>query len=228
MGNTIYNRRRRSNPTLHQDAGATYTEVIKKKKIIASGKFLRLKRIIYDDHKKIQREWETCERKSRVQGQSIDGVGVVAILKKSGVENRIILVSQYRPPLEKHCIEFPAGNLEIDAITGIAETAEEAALRELEEETGYKGKVIHTTMQMFHDPGASSACSKIVWIEINEDDPDFKGKQHFDVGEHLEVILFPLKNLFGTLNGLINNGFEVDALLYSFAYGLYSATQNYV
>jgi len=83
-------------------------------------------------------------------------------------------------------------------------------------------------MQMFHDPGGSSACSKIVWIEINEDEPNHKSEQHFDVGEYLEVQIFPLKNLFGTLNGLINKGFEVDALLYSFAFGLYSAAQNYV
>lgn len=43
-----------------------------------------------------------------------------------------VLVSQFRPPLEKVCLELPAG------IVDGAEKAEDAAVRELHEETGFR------------------------------------------------------------------------------------------
>ena len=51
---------------------------------------------------------------------------------------------QYRPPIDKVIIEFPAGL--IDA----GETAEEAAVRELKEETGYVGVASQTSTIMFN------------------------------------------------------------------------------
>lgn len=56
----------------------------------------------------------------------------------------VILQKQYRPPIDKITIEVPAGL--IDA----GETAEEAAVRELKEETGYVGKVTESTPVMFN------------------------------------------------------------------------------
>jgi ADP-ribose pyrophosphatase len=46
------------------------------------------------------------------------------------------LQKQFRPPVDKVCIEVPAGL--IDA----GETPEQCALRELKEETGYVGAVV--------------------------------------------------------------------------------------
>lgn len=48
-------------------------------------------------------------------------------------EGKLILVKQYRKAIEKISYEIPAGKLEV----GEAGSEEEAALRELEEETGY-------------------------------------------------------------------------------------------
>lgn len=63
-------------------------------------------------------------------------------LKRIGPD--IVLQKQYRPPLDKVVIEVPAGL--IDA----GETAEQAAVRELEEETGYIGVVGQTSSIMFN------------------------------------------------------------------------------
>lgn len=70
----------------------------------------------------------------------------MAILQRpssiSGPE--IVLQKQYRPPIDKITIEVPAGLIDE------GETVEEAAVRELREETGYVGVVSETTPTMFN------------------------------------------------------------------------------
>lgn len=74
-------------------------------------------------------------RPTRPSNSSIDAVGIVAILEKpSGPE--LLLQKQYRPPIDKICIEVPAG------LVDEGEDAETCALRELREESGYVGEVI--------------------------------------------------------------------------------------
>ncbi|MGT2911681.1 NUDIX hydrolase [Streptococcus cameli] len=58
--------------------------------------------------------------------------GAVCVLALTP-EGKIILVKQYRKAIEKISYEIPAGKLEV----GEAGSEEAAALRELEEETGY-------------------------------------------------------------------------------------------
>lgn len=55
-----------------------------------------------------------------------------------------MLQKQYRPPIDKIVIEVPAGLIDE------GETAEQAAVRELKEETGYVGQVTETTPLMFN------------------------------------------------------------------------------
>ena len=56
----------------------------------------------------------------------------------------VVLQKQYRPPLDKVVIEIPAGLIDE------GETAEQAAIRELKEETGYVGKVLEVSPVMFN------------------------------------------------------------------------------
>lgn len=83
------------------------------------------------------RTWESAERSTRPENSTIDGVGIVAILEKpSGPE--LLLQKQFRPPINKVVIEVPAG------LVDEGESAEESAVRELREETGYVGVVAGT------------------------------------------------------------------------------------
>lgn len=86
---------------------------------LCNGKWLRLKR---------RGRWEYAERTN-------PGGGVIIIAVTP--EGRVLFVEQYRPAIECMTIEMPAG-LVGDAASHADESAVDAALRELEEETGYR------------------------------------------------------------------------------------------
>lgn len=88
--------------------------------------------------------WEFVER--------THGRGVVAVIAKTS-EDKILFVEQFRVPVAKSVIEFPAG-ITADGASHAHETDEEAARRELLEETGY-----HAEELEFVGKGPSSAAS---------------------------------------------------------------------
>jgi len=65
-------------------------------------------------------------------------------------DGRIILIKQYRVPIEKWIYELPAGVIEK------GETPEECARRELIEEAGYKAKELTKLFEMYLAPGYST------------------------------------------------------------------------
>jgi len=72
--------------------------------------------------------------------------GAVAIIPITN-EGKIVLVEQYRKPLERSIIEIPAGKLEK------GEKPEYTAIRELEEETGYGSKNFTFVQSFATSPG---------------------------------------------------------------------------
>ena len=65
----------------------------------------------------------------------------------------VLLVEQYRVPLGRNCLELPAG-LVGDDVEG--EAAEAAAIRELEEETGYRARSMTDLGLYYSSPGMVS------------------------------------------------------------------------
>jgi ADP-ribose pyrophosphatase len=65
-------------------------------------------------------------------------------------EGEVILVEQYRVPLGRNCLELPAGLIG-DETEG--EAIEGAAIRELEEETGYRASHMTDLGTYFSSPG---------------------------------------------------------------------------
>ena len=70
-------------------------------------------------------------------------------------DGHVLLVEQFRVPLDRVCIELPAGLIGDDD-GGEDESAETAAGRELEEETGYRAANIETIGEFWSSPGMVS------------------------------------------------------------------------
>ncbi|KAG4443514.1 hypothetical protein IFR05_000987 [Cadophora sp. M221] len=185
----------------------------------SKAKWVRTILTTYTDPLGTTRTWEHAERPTRPKGCDIDAVGMVAILEKeSGPE--LLLQRQYRPPLDKVCIEIPAG------LVDAGETAEQAAVRELKEETGYVGVVSETSPVMFSDPGFCTTNMRIVHVTVDMSKPENKNPQpELEGGEFIECFTVPLKDLFAECKNLEKEGYAIDARVATIAEGIEIARQ---
>ncbi|MDY7097565.1 MAG: NUDIX hydrolase [Pseudomonadota bacterium] len=99
---------------------------------------------------KTRGRWEYVGR-----ARGIRAAAILAIDEDDDGTRYIILVSQYRVPLSRFCLEIPAGLVgDDDGAQG--EHASEAAARELEEETGYQANSIEVLGEFYSSPGMVS------------------------------------------------------------------------
>lgn len=119
-------------------------------------------------------------------------IAIVPILKKSSGPE-ILLLKQFRPCIEGISIEIPTGSL------GPNETVNQCAERELFKETGYIGKVIHSSPKMALSPGFCDIHLKLVSMSIDMNDhrnqfPQSKPENSEPVelltGKHKHIFIF--------------------------------------
>ena len=94
------------------------------------------------------------------------------------------MVKQYRPAVQLVTTEIPAGILEK------GEDPKDAALRELEEETGYRAEKIEKICEFYSSPGITAGKFYLFYAENLK-----KTHQHLDEDEFLEVERVPLKDI---------------------------------
>ncbi len=109
--------------------------------------------------------------------------GAVAICAVTP-ENEVILVKQYRKPLEQTLLEIPAGKLEP------GEDRKEAAMRELEEETGYQTDRLDLIGEVYGTPGFANEKISIYFTDSLQ-----KGTVHLDEDEFVEKIYFSMADV---------------------------------
>ncbi|KAL7620940.1 ADP-ribose diphosphatase [Parahypoxylon ruwenzoriense] len=174
----------------------------------------KLVKLTYNDSKSKTRTWESAERTTRPKNCDIDGVGIFAILEKpTGPE--IVLQKQYRAPIDKVTIEVPAGLIDE------GETVEEAAIRELKEETGYVAKASETSPMMFNDPGFCNTNLRMVHVTVDMSLPENQSLQpELEEDEFIEVFLVPLASLYEECKRLEAEGYAIDARVGTFAEGI--------
>jgi ADP-ribose pyrophosphatase len=112
-------------------------------------------------------------------------------------DNKMILTKQYRHPLRKLIYDLPAGGIED------GETPEQAALRELEEETGYTAERLEWIGRFNWNPSKMSGTVEIFFTK------SLKFKGSFNVAEIANVELMN----FGEILERVSKGELVDSAL---------------
>ncbi|KAI0004773.1 NUDIX hydrolase domain-like protein [Xylariaceae sp. FL0662B] len=178
-------------------------------------KWTELRKIEWIDQAGKDRIWEAAARKTRGKG-GIDAVAIAPILRHPSRPPSTLVIMQYRPPVEATCIEFPAGLIDE------GESPEQAAVRELKEETGYEGQVLDVSPTIVSDPGLTNANMQMVTVEVDLGENDEKPEQHLDDGEYIERLVVPLSELYNKLQALSKEPDKiVDARLFHWALGLH-------
>jgi ADP-ribose pyrophosphatase len=180
----------------------------------SEAKWTQLNAVEWTDQSGQDRVWEMASRSTR-KSTGIDAVAIAPILLSRTKPPATLLVLQYRPPVQATCVEFPAGLIDE------GESPEEAAVRELREETGYVGRVVDVSPTIVSDPGLTNANMQMVMIEVELGEGEEVPEQHLDEGEHIERRVVVLSELYDTLQKLSKEeGTIVDARLYHWALGL--------
>lgn len=170
--------------------------VAKKDELIRSGKFLRL--VIKDG-------WEYVER--------VNCSGAVIIVAKTD-DDKLILVEQFRRPVQKFTIGFPAG-LVGDDRGKRGENFISAARRELVEEAGYYPAKV---TKLFTGPVSSGMCRDLVTIVHASGLKKVGAGGGIDDHENIQVHEVPLKGIDTWLKKQVAKGKLVGPNIFA---GLY-------
>lgn len=161
-----------------------------------TGKFLRTVLVKYSAHcnsgKTVEtRDWESVER---VNCSGI--VGIVPITHSG----EVILIRQFRPPINGYVVELPAG------LCDIGESLYDAAKRELIEETGYSAGSMRFLIK---GPMSSGSSSEILTVFVATD-LTYVGLGMRDETENIEVLKVPSENLASALLQMQADGSIID------------------
>ncbi len=145
--------------------------------------------------------WEFVER------VGVSGVvGIVAVTN----DRRLLLVEQFRPPVERHVIELPAG-LAGDVSGAEDEPLETAVQRELEEETGYHASNIRFLGESPTSAGLTSETISMFEATGLERVSDGGG----DSSEEIVVHEIELSRLRAWLAEQVESGWMIDLKIHA-------------
>jgi len=181
-----------------------------KKKIIAKGQFMRFV---------MKGDWEYFER---------NNCSAIVIILAMTDDQKVIFVEQYRPPVNKNVIEFPAGLVNDHEPCKVKEGKKStlvykkrpkesialAAKRELFEETGYKAKRV---VKLLDGPVSGGACADIVTI-VHAQDIKKVGDGGGDFLESIIIHEVPLNEVEPWLSKMKRKGCLIEPKIYT---GLY-------
>lgn len=170
---------------------------IKDKKQIFQGKFIKVWQTIFLDKAGQERVWEWLEKKNFTM--------IFAITK----DKKIVLIKNYRVPVENYIIELPGG-----IIDPTDKNSEAAAQRELLEETGYAAKNFYPLPINYNNPGITN---NLVYSFIATE-AERIAENSGDITEDIEVLEIPADDLFKQLSSEKYSSFDLRIFaFYAFA-----------
>jgi ADP-ribose pyrophosphatase len=137
----------------------------------------------------------------------------VAVLIAWTPQRELLLVEQYRIPVQQRTIELPAG-LVGDHAGQAEESLLEAAARELVEETGWRAGTLRPVMTCPTSAGLSSETITFVWA----DDLESVGPGGGDDSEDIIVHRIPAAAIDGWLMDRYRAGLAIDPKIYTALY----------
>ncbi len=125
-----------------------------------------------------------------------------ALVIATTTDDDIILVRQYRHGIQEVVLEVPGG------VVDEGESPEEAAIRELQEETGFAAGSVRLLGKMMPNPAINSAYCHVVLAE----DCRETGEPQLDPFEKIEVLLRPMSQVPEMVRtGEISHGLVIAA-----------------
>lgn len=164
------------------------------KEVVYQGKFLNMAK---------EGRWEFCERVKDT---------AAAMIFACTPDNRVLLVEEFRPPVGRRCLCFPAGLVG----DGNPESAAAAATRELEEETGYTAARMEF---LFSGPSSPGLTSEMISFFRASGLSRVSQGGGVD-GENITVHEVPMDSINSWLAQKENEGVLVDARIYAGIYFL--------
>ena len=158
---------------------------IKSVELLAQTKFVSLYDVAYENKLGKEKHWTVSSRKSKEELEQIylqnkeDKIDAVVICAYHKTEKKLVLINQYRVPINKHIYELPAGLVDNN------EDAETSVRRELKEETGLdliSINKINSKDKLYLSPGMTDESVAFVYCicdgqlsdEYLEEDEDIK------------------------------------------------------
>ena len=120
---------------------------------------------------------------------SPDWCNVVAVVNNHADVPCFVMVRQYRQGSQTIGIEFPGG------VVDPGESSEAAAMRELEEETGYTASSLTRIGEVSPNPAFMNNVVTTYWA-VN---PKTAARQHLDEHEYIDVELIPITEIVDRL-----------------------------
>lgn len=148
-------------------------KIIKRYKVF-DGKYSNFYITEFEDKNGSLQKWEFLERANDTK----------AVVVNAYHKDKIILVKQFRYPINMFSIEFPAGLIDK------GETPETTAVRELLEETGYRGKITSVSPPLCTSAGITSEIIYSVQMTITSE----RKAQQLESAEEIEVLEFSRDN----------------------------------
>lgn len=143
--------------------------------------------------------WEFVQRTGTTHG-----VTIVAIIP--GPPEQIVLIRQYRAPVDAYVMELPAG------LVDAGEDPAAAGLRELAEETGYAGEVVEVGPLVCSSPGLTDEAVHYLEVRVTHKGPTAHGH-----AEDIEVVTVPVADLRTFLLAESARGTRISAKLWFWA-----------
>jgi len=175
--------------------------------LLASTSWLRFVERRYLDRDGRESAWTYVERTGKRPA-----VLIIARTEKTG---RVVLIRQYRVPLDCYALEFPAG------LPDEGEDITETARRELLEESGFDGRIISISPVLCSSPGLTNETVSIVTMEVPEEPARAPAP---DASEEIEVLVLSMDELGALIEGAtsgmsgasgVSAGLIIDSRLYS-------------